>query len=47
MTDWLADVVAPLSAVAFTLWGDPASWTELLGFLNVGACVALAVQRMS
>lgn len=43
--DWLAAAVAPLNAVAFTLWGDPVSWAELLGFLTGGACVALTVRR--
>ncbi len=45
MMDWLAAVVAPLNAVAFTLWGDPVTWAELLGFLTGGACVALTVRR--
>ncbi|MEZ0358918.1 nicotinamide riboside transporter PnuC [Mycobacterium sp. SA01] len=45
MIDWLTAVVAPLNAVAFTLWGDPVSWAELLGFLTGGACVALTVRR--
>lgn len=45
MTDWLAALVAPLNAVAFTLWGDPVSWAELFGFLTGGACVALTVRR--
>ena len=43
--DWLAAAVAPLNAVAFTLWGDPVSWAELFGFLTGGACVALTVRR--
>lgn len=43
--EWLATVVAPLNAVAFTLWGDPVSWAELLGFLTGGLCVALTVRR--
>lgn len=43
--DWLAGIVAPLNAVAFTLWGDPVSWAELFGFLTGGACVALTVRR--
>jgi nicotinamide mononucleotide transporter len=43
--DWLAAVVAPLNAAAFTLWGDPVSWAELFGFLTGGACVALTVRR--
>ena len=43
--NWLADAVAPLNAVAFTLWGDPVSWAELLGFITGGACVALTVRR--
>lgn len=42
---WLAAVVAPLNAVAFTLWGDPVSWAEMFGFLTGGACVALTVRR--
>ncbi|MCB0930607.1 MAG: nicotinamide mononucleotide transporter [Mycobacterium sp.] len=43
--DWLATVVARLNAAAFTLWGDPVSWAELLGFLTGGLCVALTVRR--
>ena len=43
--NWVADTVAPLNAVAFTLWGDPVSWAELLGFITGGACVALTVRR--
>lgn len=43
--EWLAAAVAPLNAVAFTLWGDPVSWAELFGFLTGGACVALTVRR--
>ncbi len=45
MTDWLAAVVVPLNAVAFTLWGDPVSWAELFAFLTGGVCVALTVRR--
>ncbi len=45
MIDWLVAVVAPLNAVAFTMWGDPVSWAELLGFVTGGACVALTVRR--
>ncbi|GAA2771400.1 nicotinamide riboside transporter PnuC [Mycolicibacterium pallens] len=45
MIDWLAGAVAPLNAVVFTVWGDPVSWAELLGFLTGGACVALTVRR--
>ena len=43
--NWLANAVTPLNAVAFTLWGDPVSWAELLGFITGGACVALTVRR--
>lgn len=43
--DWLVALVAPLNAVAFTLWGDPVSWAELFGFLTGGACVVLTVRR--
>ncbi|AQT78678.1 nicotinamide mononucleotide transporter PnuC [Mycolicibacterium litorale] len=45
MMDWIAAAVAPLNAMAFTLWGDPVSWAELFGFLTGGACVALTVRR--
>lgn len=45
MTEWLAALVAPLNAVLFTMWGDPVSWAELLGFVTGGACVALTVRR--
>lgn len=43
--DGLAALVAPLNAVLFTLWGDPVSWAELLGFVTGGFCVALTVRR--
>lgn len=45
MMEWLAEAVVALNAPAFTLWGDPASWAEVLGFLTGGACVALTVRR--
>ncbi|BBX09938.1 putative nicotinamide mononucleotide transporter [Mycolicibacterium aichiense] len=45
MIEWLAALVAPLNTVTFTLWGDPVSWAELLGFVTGGACVALTVRR--
>lgn len=43
--DGVAAVVARLNAAALTLWGDPVSWAEILGFLTGGACVALVVRR--
>jgi nicotinamide mononucleotide transporter len=43
--DRLAALVAPLNAVLFTLWGDPVSLAELLGFVTGGLCVALTVRR--
>lgn len=45
MIDWLAALVAPLNAAVFTLWGDPVSWAELLGFITGAACVALSARR--
>lgn len=45
MTDELAALVAPLNTVLFTMWGDPVSWAELLGFITGGVCVALTVRR--
>lgn len=43
--DGVEAVVARLNATAFTLWGDPVSWTEIVGFLTGGVCVALVVGR--
>ena len=45
MLDRLAALVAPLNTVLFTLWGDPVSLAELLGFVTGGLCVALTVRR--
>jgi nicotinamide mononucleotide transporter len=45
---WLesfAAAVDPLNEAAFTLWSNPVSWAELLGFGTGGACVALTVRR--
>lgn len=45
MVDWLSALVAPLNAVLVTMWGDPVSWAELLGFVTGLFCVALTVRR--
>jgi nicotinamide mononucleotide transporter len=45
MLDWLAELIRPLSSVAFTMANEPVSWVELLGFLTGGLCVALTVRR--
>jgi nicotinamide mononucleotide transporter len=45
VTDWLAGILAPLLTVAFTMFGEPVTWVEVLGFVTGGACVALTVGR--
>jgi nicotinamide mononucleotide transporter len=45
VTDWLAGLIQPLLAVAFTMFGEPVTWVEVLGFATGGACVALTVGR--
>ena len=44
MIDWLANLVAPLNVVLFTIGNDAVSWAELLGFLTGGLCVWLTVR---
>jgi nicotinamide mononucleotide transporter len=45
MLDWLAEVIRPLTTVAFAVVGEPVTWVELLGFLTGATCVALTVRR--
>lgn len=45
MIDWLAQLVAPLNAVVFTIGSDQISTAEVLGFVTGGLCVALTVRR--
>lgn len=44
MIDTLAQLVAPLNTVLFTVGNDHVTWAELLGFLTGGACVWLTVR---
>ena len=44
MLDTLAQLVAPLNTVLFTLGNDHVTWAELLGFVTGGACVWLTVR---
>ena len=45
MIEWLATLVQPLLAVAFSMAGEPVTSVELLGFVTGGLCVALTVGR--
>ncbi|MGW4247790.1 nicotinamide riboside transporter PnuC [Nocardia sp. NPDC004722] len=45
MIDWLGGLIHPLLAVAYTMFGEPVTWIEVLGFVTGGLCVWLTVRR--